>query len=76
MGSLQSCLSLPLHLSLAEDTPGMPIRQSRVGVPEIWTLVEATVKKQNLQQEQSLFGLHGAGLVVIAETDYSVNISL
>uniref|UniRef100_A0A915D7F2 Uncharacterized protein n=1 Tax=Ditylenchus dipsaci TaxID=166011 RepID=A0A915D7F2_9BILA len=37
-GNLQSCLPFPLHLSLAEDATCVPVGQSRMGVPEVWTL--------------------------------------
>ncbi|XP_077908811.1 E3 ubiquitin-protein ligase RBX1 isoform X3 [Ictidomys tridecemlineatus] len=33
-----SCFSLPLHLSLAQNTAGVPIGQQRVGIPKVWTL--------------------------------------
>lgn len=29
---------LPLHLSMVEDPPGLPARQPRLGIPEIWSL--------------------------------------
>ena len=30
--------SFPLYLTLAEDSAGMPVGQSRLGVPEVWTI--------------------------------------
>ena len=33
-----ACFSFPLHLALAEDSAGVPIGQSRLGVPEVWAI--------------------------------------
>lgn len=33
-----ACFSFPLHLTLAEDPAGMPIGQSRLGIPEVWAV--------------------------------------
>ncbi|XP_021568052.1 E3 ubiquitin-protein ligase RBX1 isoform X1 [Carlito syrichta] len=33
-----SCFSLPLHLSLAQNTTGVSIGQQRVGIPKVWAL--------------------------------------
>ncbi|GMT22172.1 hypothetical protein PFISCL1PPCAC_13469, partial [Pristionchus fissidentatus] len=38
VGQLQPRLPLPLHLPLAQDPPGVPSRQQRVGVPEVRSL--------------------------------------
>ncbi|CAH8486169.1 unnamed protein product [Dicrocoelium dendriticum] len=35
-----SCISLSLHLSLAEDQTSLSSRQSRVGIPEVRTLIK------------------------------------
>ncbi|XP_025064734.1 E3 ubiquitin-protein ligase RBX1 isoform X2 [Alligator sinensis] len=33
-----SCFPFSLHLSLAQDSPGVSIRQQRMGVPKVWAL--------------------------------------
>lgn len=35
-----ACIPLPLHLALAQDAPGLPARQPRLGVPEVRTIDE------------------------------------
>ncbi|KAL9274173.1 RING-box protein 1a-like protein [Drosera capensis] len=35
---LQPCFSLSLYQQMAQDPSSVPIRQQRVGVPEVWTL--------------------------------------
>ncbi|KAH8633418.1 putative ubiquitin ligase subunit protein [Alternaria alternata] len=31
-------LPLPLHFTMAQDTPSVPARQPRLGVPEVWSI--------------------------------------
>ncbi|KAL2309172.1 hypothetical protein Nmel_005356, partial [Mimus melanotis] len=38
MGRLQSRFPLPLHLSLAQNSPSMSTGQQGMGVPKVWTL--------------------------------------
>jgi hypothetical protein len=33
-----ACVPLPLHLEMAQGSPGLPARQSGLGVPEIWQI--------------------------------------
>ncbi|MCJ1427084.1 RING-box protein 1 [Sticta canariensis] len=34
-----ACFSLPLHLALAEDSSSLSIRQQRLGISEIWSVM-------------------------------------
>lgn len=42
LGRLQSCLSFPLHFTLAKDASGLPAGQPRMGLPKVRTLIPAT----------------------------------
>jgi len=35
VGDLQSCVPLSLHIKVVEDSPSVPPRQQRLGVPEV-----------------------------------------
>ena len=37
---LTACLPLPLHLEMVESSTSLPVRQPRLGVPEVRTLKE------------------------------------
>merc|ERR1712037_795848 len=51
LGHVQPCLPLPLHLKVAEDSPGLPSGQQGLGVPEVWSLGTVDLS--------SLWALHG-----------------
>ena len=38
LGDVQPCLPLPLHLQVAEDSPGLSLGQQGLGVPEVRAL--------------------------------------
>ena len=42
---MQPRLSFSLHLALAQDSSGLPSRQQRLGVPEIWEIENSLVKE-------------------------------
>lgn len=50
--SLPARFSFPLHLTLVEDSPGMPVGQPRMGIPEVRSL-EAPSRVILQQQPQT-----------------------
>ena len=51
-----ACFSFPLHLTLAEDSAGMPIRQSRLGVPEVWAIERSRKRSAHERERASPIG--------------------
>ncbi|XP_004397484.1 PREDICTED: E3 ubiquitin-protein ligase RBX1 isoform X2 [Odobenus rosmarus divergens] len=43
-----SCFSLPLHLSLAQNTAGVSVGQQRVGIPKVWALEREFFRRAQL----------------------------
>ncbi|XP_046502315.1 E3 ubiquitin-protein ligase RBX1 isoform X1 [Equus quagga] len=56
-----SCFSLPLHLSLAQNTAGVSVGQQRVGIPKVWAL-----EKENSSIKLNPFVIHLVSCLLVS----------